>query len=226
MNSPRNGEASLFEMIKKDWYILLLILATLIFGLIVYPDLPEQVPRHWNIHGEVDGWMDKSFAVWFFPVLNLGLYALFLVLPQLDPRRENYRRFSRAYRIIRILILLFMLLIYLVTLLVALGYPLQVDTFVRFAVSLLFLLLGNYMGKIKHNYFLGIRTPWTLANEEVWRITHRFAAPLWVGAGALGMALSFFRSPWSAYVFFGAIILVALAPAVYSYLLYRKITGH
>lgn len=222
-NSPKKDGFSLATTLKKEWYIILLILGTLALGLYLYPDLPDKMPSHWNIHGEVDDWSSKSFGVWFFPLLNLGLYLLLLVIPYIDPRRQNYQRFQGAYWAMRLLLHIFLAGLYILTLLVSLGYPLKVDFFVKFSVSLLFLLIGNYMGKIKHNYFVGFKTPWTLASEEVWYKTHRFGAPLWVGAGLLGMILSFIDKPWASYTLFGAFILMAFIPMVYSYLLYRRI---
>lgn len=214
---------SLLTSLKKEWYLIVLILATLVLGLLLYPQLPDKIPSHWNIQGEIDGWTGKTFGVYFFPLLNLGLYLLLLFLPRIDPRRNNYQRFSNAYRFIRIFLHLFLAALYVITLLVALGYPLKVDFLVKFGISLLFLLLGNYMGKIKHNYFVGIKTPWTLASEEVWIKTHRFAAPFWVIGGVLGMITSFLNGAVAGYILFGIIFLVVLLPAVYSYLLYRKI---
>lgn len=213
----------MFNNLKKEWYIIIIILASLAFGIYVYPQLPDKIPTHWNIHGEVDGWSGKAFGVYFFPLLNLILYPLMILLPRIDPRRQNYLHFSKPYKIIRIVLHIFLAAIYIVTLLVALGYPLRVDFIVRFSVSLLFLIIGNYMGKFKHNYFVGIKTPWTLANEEVWVKTHRFGAPLWVAAGLLGMALSFFQQPWSSYLTFASILVITIVPIIYSYLLYRKL---
>ncbi|MDX9872008.1 MAG: SdpI family protein [Clostridia bacterium] len=213
----------MLERLKKEWFIFAIILASFAFGLYVYPELPEQIPRHWNIRGEVDGWSGKTFGVLFFPLLNLALYPLFLLLPRLDPRRANYMHFSKAYTAIRVTLHLFFAVLYVISLLAALGYPLDINLIVKFIVSLLILILGNYMGKFKHNYFVGIKTPWTLANEEVWFKTHRFAAPLWVAAGLLGMALSFFHQAWAAYLMFGGIMAAAFIPMVYSYVIFRKL---
>lgn len=213
----------MINYIKKEWYIIILILASLAFGIYVYPQLPDKIPTHWNIHGEVDGWSSKAFGVYFFPLLNLFFYPLMIFLPLIDPRRKNYTYFSKPYKIIRIVLHIFLAAIYIVTLLVALGYPLRVDFIVRFSISLLFIIIGNYMGKFKHNYFVGIKTPWTLANEEVWVKTHRFGAPLWVAVGFLGMVLSFFQQPWASYLTFGGILVIATVPVIYSYLLYRKL---
>lgn len=116
------------------------------------------------------------------------------------------------------------LLLILATLLAALGYPLRVDFWVKFSIALLFLLLGNYMGKIKHNYFVGIKTPWTLASEEVWQKTHRFAAPLWVAGATVALLLSFSRALWANYLYLGIIIVVGLVPVIYSYLIYRNLS--
>ncbi len=217
-----NNDFSLISMLKKDWYILVLILATFLAGLYFYPDLPAKVPTHWNISGKIDGWSSKAFAVWFFPLLNLGIYFMMLLLPRIDPRRENYKRFAGAYNLIRLALHIFLAFIYLLTLYAAFGHEVKVDIFVKFSVSLLFLILGNYMGKIKHNYFVGIKTPWTLANEEVWTKTHRFAGPFWVGAGILGLLLSFFRTAWAGYLLFASYLVMGLVPIIYSYIIYKS----
>jgi uncharacterized membrane protein len=224
MNKQNRLESTpLLSVIKQDWYLLLLILASLLAGLWLYPQLPDQMPSHWNIHGEVDGWSSKSFAVWFFPLLNAGIYLMMILLPKVDPRKANYDRFAGAYSVVRSLLILFLTVIYGVTLLAGLGYALKVDTIIKFSVSLLILVFGNYMGKFKHNYFIGIRTPWTLASEEVWRRTHRMAGPLWAGAGLLGMLLSFIQSTWAAIVLFGSYMIIAFIPLVYSYLVFRQL---
>lgn len=223
MTNQEKANQGFLEQVKREWYLLLLILATFLFGLYVFPQLPEQVPSHWNIHGEIDGWTTKNFAVWFFPLLNLGLYLLMLFLPNLDPRKENYVRFAGAYRLIRIILLIFLAVLYMVTLLVALGYPLKVDFIVKALVAVLFLLIGNYMGKFQHNYFVGIKTPWTLASEEVWRQTHRLAGPIWVTGGVFGLILSFFQTPLAGILTFTVYILIALIPVVYSYFAFRKV---
>lgn len=209
---------------KKEWYILLPILGLLIFGLLAYPFLPESIPTHWNIHGEVDGWSGKTFGIIFLPLLNLALYFLLLLFQRIDPRRLNYENFAGVYKLIRILLHLFLGIIYLVSLLFAMGYPLRVDLIVRILVSLLIIIIGKYMSKIRHNYFVGIKTPWTLASEEVWFRTHRFSSPLWISAGFLGLILSFFKQPWSGYITFASYLIIAIVPFAYSYYIFRRLT--
>ncbi|MDD2402010.1 MAG: SdpI family protein [Clostridia bacterium] len=221
--NTKNNNYSLISTIKREWYLLAILLITFIIGIYVYPDLPTNVPSHWNIHGEIDGWSSKTFAVIFYPLLNLILYPLMLIFPKLDPRSDNYSRFAGAYKAIRIFLHLFLAFIYLLTLVIALGYPIKMDIIVRASISILFILIGNYMGKFQHNYFVGIKTPWTLANEQVWRKTHRLAAPLWVGVGTIEFFLSFFQGSWAGYTQFALFMLMAFIPIIYSYFAYRNL---
>ncbi len=219
----QKNSSSFSASLKKEWYIPVLILFSLTVGLYMYPQLPDKIPTHWNIRGEIDGWTVKSVWVWLLPLLNLGLYALMLLLPRIDPRKENYAKFSGTYRFIRLALVIFMTLIYLVTIAVALGFPLKVDLLVKVSVSLLLVIMGNYMGKVRQNYFVGIKTPWTLAKEEVWRRTHRFTGSLWVAIGSLDIVLSFIPTTWASITLFASFILMAIFPLVYSYLEYCKL---
>lgn len=208
---------------KSEWYLLLIILIPLIFALYIYPQLPEQIPTHWDIDGNVDDYSSKVFAVWFFPLLNLGLYFLLIALPVIDPRRKNYARFAGPYKIFRIVFVIFMSSLYLLTLLISLGYSFRVDVFVKFAVSILFIIIGNYTAKFQPNYFVGIKTPWTLANEEVWRKTHRLGGKLWTIVGVICLILSFFTIRWTNYLYFAVIMVMAFIPVVASYFYYRQL---
>lgn len=221
MNNKKNF--SLRSLVKKEWYFFLVIFIPLLIGLVLYPQLPEKVPTHWNFYGQVDGWSNKNFAVWFFPLLNFAIYLLMMFLPLIDPKKKNYLRFQNAYKFIRFIIHCFFSLIYLVSLLSSLGLHLKVGIIVKISVSCLFILLGNLMGKVKHNYFVGIKTPWTLASAEVWSKTHRFAAPLWVSLGIIGVLLSFIQATWANILLLTSYIVMGTIPIIYSYLIYRKL---
>ncbi|KPU43148.1 immunity protein SdpI [Oxobacter pfennigii] len=210
------------KTLKKDWILLLLILAGFCMSIYFYPALPDRVPSHWNIHGEIDGYMNRFWGAFLMPLMNAGFYFFFIFLPYLDPRKNNYNYFSSAYRAIRYMLHIFFVGIQIVTLMAALGYPIKIQVIVPAGVSLLFILLGNVMGKVKHNYFVGIRTPWTLSNEEVWRKTHRLAGPLWVAGGILCLILSFLNSRITSMLFFLVIVIIAAVPTVYSYILFRN----
>jgi len=217
----RNERQSPGETLREDWPLLVLIVATFLVGAALYPHLPEQVPGHWNVAGEVDRYISRFWGAFLGPLVSLGIYLLMVFLPALDPRRQNYEKFGSTYRVLRLALPGVLLLIYLLTLAAALGYQVRVGLVVQALVSVLFIIIGNVMGRIRPTFFVGIRTPWTLADEEVWRKTHRLAAPLWVLAGILGLAAAVLPPPWNALGLLVPLFLAAIVPVVYSYLLYR-----
>ncbi|NLW56512.1 MAG: SdpI family protein [Firmicutes bacterium] len=208
--------------LKKDWYLLVLIAAVLIFGLLIAPALPEYMATHWNIHGEADGYSPRLSGILMLPLFALGIYLMMLVLPVIDPRRENYPNFIKVYRVFRIALVLFMLGLQLLSLGYNLGFPIQIDRIVILGLGLLFTIMGKFFPQIKHNYFVGIRTPWTLASEEVWVKTHQLGGKLFMGSGLI-IILSFFLPArlrfWLTMV---SLIGGSLITVVYSYLIYRR----
>ena len=159
---------------RSKWMAPIGIVAMLIFGAVVYSRLPDQVPTHWNIYGQVDTMMDRLQAVLLLPALTAGLWLLMLGLPRIDPLRASYAAFAGTYQLFVNALVLFMLALYVVSLGAALGWNINVPQMIGIGVGLLFMLLGNEMGRLKPNWFAGIRTPWTLSDPEIWRRTHRF----------------------------------------------------
>jgi uncharacterized membrane protein len=211
------------NVLKKDWVILILIVLGFALGVYFYPALPDKVPIHWNSRGEVNGYGSKLFGAFVLPLLNLGLYLLFLVLPHIDPKRKNYDNFKPTYQFIKYLLVVFFLGLEVTTLLIATGVTHNPTIFIQISVSMLFILLGNVMGRFKHNYFVGIKTPWTLANEEVWRKTHRMAAPIWVIGGIINILSTVTGLTLNGIVFIIIMVVIVIVPTVYSYILYHKI---
>ncbi|MDK2820803.1 MAG: hypothetical protein PWP31_768 [Clostridia bacterium] len=213
------------QMIVKDWPAILIIIAMLVGGIVVYPHLPELVPSHWNFRGEIDGYSGRFWGAFGLPLMAAAIYLGMIFAPYIDPKKENYPRFSSAYRIIRLVLVLFMAVLYGTIITVALGGPANlVSKTTPLAVGILFIVIGNYLPQARHNYFFGIRTPWTLANEEVWRRTHRFSGILFV-LGGLGLIVSaFLPAPINFIVGLGGIITVTLFSIIYSYLAYHKVT--
>ena len=187
-----------------------------------FPRLPEQVPVHWNVMGQANRWEPAGTAAIEIPLLAVGLYGLMLFAPIVDPRRRNYALFPGALRLMRWLTPILVLTIHTVSLMVALGYVTNMVMWVQLLVGALLVLMGNVMGQVRHNYFMGVRTPWTLASEENWRRTHRLAAPLWVGAGLVSMVSGFLPAPWNAWLMMGALGVAGLAPYLYSYLIFAR----
>ncbi|NLM94976.1 MAG: SdpI family protein [Firmicutes bacterium] len=205
-----------------NWAMSVLILAAFIAGALAYPHLPEKVPYHWNIRGEVDGYATPFWGAFGLPLLALAIYVLTALLPRIDPKRENYPRFRGPYRLIRLGITSFLLLMQALILMASLGLGVNLPLIVQLAVSLLIILLGSTMPKLAFNYFVGIRTPWTLADEEVWAKTHQVAGKLWIGGGIGGLLTALLPPPANFIGFMVFIIGASLASIVYSYLAYRE----
>ncbi|GAB6157133.1 SdpI family protein [Desulfotomaculum varum] len=210
------------EIKVNNLTVALLIIFWLICGSF-YPSLPDLVPTHWNIQGQVDNYSHKAVATLIMPALPLFIYILMTFLPKLDPQRKNYQKFASTYNKIRAAIVFVMMLITLLPLLAALGYNLDVSLTVRLIISLLFIFIGNYIGKIRYNYFTGIRVPWTLASEEVWQKTHRMGGKLMVAGGLIAL-LALPAPPTGGFIItMAGLFLPLVLTIVYSYVLYKKL---
>lgn len=210
--------------LKTEILPIILIIASVILGFYFYSVFPEQVPIHWNFKGEVDNYGSRFVGAFIGPLVLAGLYLLFILIPLVDPRKEKYEQFAKIYKIIRLLIMLAMFSVFLIASLSALGNNIRVEVWVPAIIGFLFLVMGNYFGKIKPNWFMGIRTPWTLSNDEVWNKTHRLGGKLFMLFGIAMMLtplLPYKESFW--WTLLLPVLIVALVPVVYSYLLFRKL---
>ncbi|MGE5416283.1 MAG: SdpI family protein [Acidobacteriota bacterium] len=214
-----------WETLKQDWPIWIFLAGLLALSIMLYPHLPAKVPVHWNIHGQIDRYTTKQIGTFMMLGVTAGMYLMFLLLPLIDPKRENYARFAGAYRLFRWVFVIFMGSMHVAILMVALGYHLDISILVKAGVSILFLVIGNFMGQIRYNYFVGVKTPWTLSNEDVWQQTHRFAAKIWVICSLVCLAMSPFQAVWSAWIFFASVAVMAIGPIAYSYVAYRRVVG-
>lgn len=200
-----------------------LILAGFVVAAWLYPQLPESVPSHWNARGEVDGYMSKPWGVFLMPVITLAIYLMFFALPLISPHGFRMEKFTSVVRVFQTVMVLFMSLVTVTTLLAARGDAVPVSNITLGAVGMLFVVLGNYMGKVRKNFFIGIRTPWTLASDEVWARTHRLGGWTFSIAGLLIMAISFTGASAESMIWITAG--AALVPVLYSFILYRKLEG-
>ena len=208
--------------IKKELPIILIIIMMFAASIYFYPQLPDKIPTHWNFKGEIDGYSGKVTGTFLMPVMNIIMYGLFIFMPAIDPKKENYKLFESTYIYFRYLFHIFFLGIHGLIIAAALGYNVDTGRLVTLAVSLLLMLMGNVMGRLKHNYFVGIKTPWTLADEEVWRKTHRLGAILWTAGGLMGVIMSLLRQSMG-WVFIAVIAVMTFIPIVYSYLIFSKL---
>jgi uncharacterized membrane protein len=211
------------DFLKREWLALAFLLLPTVLTLSYWTQLPDQVPIHWNLQGEINGYQSKNTFLLFPLGINLFVYLLLLVVPHIDPK-PRAKQVIKPLRVIRIAIMAFTAVIFGGIIFRAVGYDVDIILIGNLSAILLYLVLGNLMSKFPPNYFAGIRTPWTLEYPEIWRQVHRFASKLWV-AGSLILLLFVFRLENSSYIilFFSVTAGLALVPIIHSYLLYRKI---
>ncbi len=183
---------------------------------------PERIPVHWNVAGEVDRYGGKFEGLLRIPLLALAIYLLMLLLPRVDPGRVNYRQFSHVYSIMRLSIVLVLAATYALVQLWIHGTRLDVSVVVPVLIGALFVVLGNLMGKVRPNWFVGIRTPWTLSSKLSWTKTHRLGGWLFVLVGLALVASGFAGSPAFVALTFALIVGCVLFLCAYSYLVWRN----
>lgn len=207
---------------RRRWLGLVIAALAIAFSIWAYPQLPDQVPTHWNLRGEPDGYSSRLLGAALLPLMILAFTGIAQVLPRIDPRSANYAKFIRVYWLMINGILVLLGAMHAAMLGNALGAPVNIGRIAPVGVGLLFILLGNYFGQVEPNWFLGIRTPWTLSSDTVWRKTHRTGAWLFVIGGVLMIACGFLKKT-AVYMVFGFTIgLVAVVPIVLSYVLWRR----
>jgi len=211
--------------IKTEIIPLLIIIAVVISSFYFYANFPDTVATHWNFQGEPDAYSSKAVASLVLPSVIIGMYLLFLFLPLIDPKKERYDQFRKVYHFFKGFIVFFMAGIYAISGLSNLGYAVSIKTWIPLMVGALFVLMGNYMSKIKQNWFIGIRTPWTLSSEEVWNKTHRVGGKIFMLGGILLVAIPYFGEKIGMTLFFIDIAIIVLGTVVYSYFIYRKEKG-
>lgn len=208
-------------MIKKNLKVLIItsiiILLPMVAGLVLWNQLPEQIPFHWNAAGEVDGWASKGVAVFVPSAAMLALQWLCVLVTSTDPKKQNHP--EKVVHLVFWLIPLITVFISALMYATALGGDVRVEMLMPILLGVVFIAIGNYMPKCKQNYTIGIKIPWTLASEENWNKTHRLAGWVWVGGGIAVMLTGFFNLFWLMMVVTAIMVLV---PFIYSYILHRK----
>jgi len=211
------------EKIKKELPYIAIMILPFIYLSTIWNVLPAKVPMHWNIQGEIDCWGNKTELLLLIFMLTGFIYLLFLFLPSIDPK-QKLQNMGKKYDSLRLILACFMsaLAIYI---LYSIQNQSKNPTLMLPLVGLLIAFMGNYMKTMRPNYFIGIRTPWTLENEEVWRKTHKLGGNLWFIGGLL-MTLTFLLSgKTQLYAFMSIIAVISIIPIVYSYIEFRKLTA-
>jgi uncharacterized membrane protein len=210
---------------RSRWFGLIVAVVALAVSIWAYPRSPQTVATHWNLRGTPDGFSSRAWAVSIVPVVVVLMTVLFNVLPKVDPRRENYAKFLSSYWLIANAVLVFMLVAHGMIIAAGLGYSVRIDRLMPFGIGLLFIFLGNYLTRVEPNWFVGIRTPWTLSSDTVWRKTHRTGGFLMVIGGAVLAAGAFLPQGAFLPLLVTTIVVVALIPIVQSYVLWKRERG-
>lgn len=200
---------------------LLLVALSFAVAIYVYPLMPAMMASHWDFSGQVNGYMPKFWGLFLLPVMSLFLFGLFLLIPKIDPLKANVAKFQTYFDGFILVFEIFFLYIYLLTIFWSLGYRFDMTAAMMPALAMLFYYLGIMIGKAERNFFIGIRTPWTLSSDSVWKKTHAKGGKLFKAAAVL-TALGFFFPAYAFILMFVPIISISIYLTVYSYFEFKK----
>jgi len=198
------------------------VIVALAFSVWALPQLPDRMATHWGLSGQPDGWSSRAFAAFLLPAVMAAMTIIFAFLPRIDPLRRNYEIHGSTYWTLVNSVVVFEVLIHLAVLGRGLGWPIPMDRVTPAGVGALFVLMGNLMTRMRPNWFMGIRTPWTLSSERVWRKTHRIGGYAFMAGGLLLILIALVSGTRIVPVLIGVVVVVVLWPVVYSYLEWRR----
>ncbi len=207
---------------RTEWPHWLLIGAMFALAAGAWSTAPDRIPVHWNLAGQVDRYGGKVEGLLVIPLLAIFLYLMMLLLPRLDPGRANYAAFAGTYATFRLSIIVLMAVLYGLIQLWVRGHQVSIERWMPLVVGALFVLIGNLMGKLRPNWFVGIRTPWTLSSKLAWTRTHRAGGWVFIVLGVLFIVTGVARASWAVWIMAvggGAGVLGLVA---YSYVLWRR----
>ncbi len=212
-------------MTTKTTSIIALTMIALAFlaGAVLWDQLPDQMASHWNANDQVDGYMSKFWGVFLLPLMTLGMFALFMAVPNIDPLKANIAQFRETFNVFILVIIAFMLYLYGLTLVWNLGYQdFNMSAAMLPFMGVLFIAIGFMLRKAKRNFFIGIRTPWTLSSDTVWDKTHQLGSILFMASGAFAIIGGFFGGMTAFWLMFVPLIGSSIFLVIYSYVLYRN----
>ena len=206
----------------RKWIPLLIVVAAVVASLLVYPTLPARVVTHWDIKGNPNGWSSRFWGAWLMPVFLAAVWGFMRVMPAIDPKGRNYAKFGSAFEGIIISIMVFLLGLHIIVLRSAMGYPVAMQRVLPLGMGALFVVMGNLLPRARPNWFVGIRTPWTLSSDRVWEKTHRFGGKIFVAGGLLILLAALFAPQWAHITLFLIVAACAAAVLIYSYVEWRR----
>jgi uncharacterized membrane protein len=208
--------------LKKELPLITIVLLPFIYLASIWNQLPEKVPMHWNIKGEIDRYGEKMELIIIPILLPLLVYIIFLVVPKIDPKNK-LNKMGNKLQAIKVLLTTFMAILALFIIYSAKNQSFANPNYIILLIGVLYIILGNYFKTIKANYFIGIRTPWTLENETVWKKTHKLGGKLWFVGGIIIVLTSLIldKEP-NVTVFLIITGIITIIPIVYSYIIFKN----
>lgn len=208
-------------MKKIDYLSIGIILFSFVLAIEFYPSMPEKMATHWNEAGSSDGYMSKFYALFLMPSLSFLIYILFLLFPKIDPMKTNIEKFRKYYDGFIVIMLSFLLYIYILSLIWNLGFRFNMTLAVFPSLGFLFYYVGILSENAKRNWFMGVRTPWTLSSDNVWEKTNKLAGKLFK-IGAIFAFLGIFLPDYALLLILVPIVFMSIYVTIYSYLEYQK----
>jgi uncharacterized membrane protein len=198
-----------------------MILLSFVASFYFYPQMPEKMASHWNAQGQVDGYMPKSLVLFLMPFIAAGLFLLFIAVPKIDPLRANIEKFRRYYERFVLLVIAFMFYIHVLTIIWNMGMTFNLMQALSPAFGILFYYCGVLIANAKQNWFIGIRTPWTMSSEKVWGKTHRLGGRLFKLSGIIAF-FGVLIPDYAILLILVPVILFTVYTVIYSYLEYQR----
>jgi len=209
----------------RKWIPPVLIVLAMVASVIAYPHMAERVPTHWNMAGEVDGWSSRLMSAWLMPLMMAVILVILKLVPHIDPRKQNYEKFRGAYDAIVILILAFMLGLHVLMLAAATGRGVPFERIIPASVGAFFIVLGFILPRAHPNWFIGIRTPWTLSSDVSWERTHRLGGTLFMLTGALTLVSALIAPESSPWVLVSGGMVTVISLFIYSFIVWKREQG-
>ena len=207
---------------RTEWPLWLILAAMFLIAVLAWNAVPDQIPVHWGLRGEPDRMGGRFEGLFILPLVSLFIYGVLRIAPRIDPARANYDAFAGAYATVRIIVLAALLAVQIVTVLAALGRPVNISGVIPLILGVLFVGLGNVLGKLRPNWFIGIRTPWTLSSRRSWDRTHQVGGWVFLVFGVLLMAAALARETWMLVTVFSLFGVGMIGLVVYSYLEWKQ----
>ena len=207
---------------RSRWFGLVFAALAVAMSIWAYPQLPPTVATHWSLNGTPDGYSSRLWALVIIPLMLVVMTVIFNVLPKIDPRHENYAKFLSSYWLIANAVIVFLLVAHGLIIAAGLGFSIKIDRLMPLGIGLLFVFLGNFLTRVEPNWFVGIRTPWTLSSDTVWRRTHRTGGWVFVIGGLVLASTALLPRAAFLPVLVATIVIMPAIPIVQSYVLWKR----